>query len=341
VAASPVLPRRSRASEAVTAASILNLRREIDDIKVRMRAQWTALHSELQLLTPAGSEPPFLIPDDLLDFDSDSADDNDPDSLAPPVVGNPPSSLPPGPFEPPDDGSSGLNALGSSATSDLHGCYRDEYVGALFFESELGWCSVTAWGDYFGSPVLYYGTYPFPPSCMEPSRFFSSEDDVHAYLRGSYRSSLSIPTPSASPVPASSATRACPPVSGRNRPLRPILLSPKQLRRVMAARESIFKFGTFVPRNDREANASPKAPRWCAGRDLEWLRLTDTGTFESDWTLARMALEFPSYLKRVIGHLFYVYDFKFSGEHRVRLVFDGSRQSPSTYTDTYAPTARQ
>jgi hypothetical protein len=25
----------------------------------------------------------------------------------------------------------------------------------------------------------------------------------------------------------------------------------------------------------------------------------------------------------------------------VRLVFDGSRQSPSTYSETYAPTARQ
>jgi hypothetical protein len=35
-----------------------------------------------------------------------------------------------------------------------------------------------------------------------------------------------------------------------------------------------------------------------------------------------------------------VYDFKFSGEHRVRLVFDGSRQSASTYSETYAPTVR-
>jgi hypothetical protein len=54
-----------------------------------------------------------------------------------------------------------------------------------------------------------------------------------------------------------------------------------------------------------------------------------------------MAAEFPLYLRSDIGHLFYVYDFKFSGEHRVRLVFDGSRQSPSTYSETYAPTARQ
>jgi hypothetical protein len=56
----------------------------------------------------------------------------------------------------------------------------------------------------------------------------------------------------------------------------------------MAARETLFKFGTFVPRTDREANSSPEAPRWRAGRDLEWLRLNETGTFETDWTLARM-----------------------------------------------------
>ena len=38
--------------------------------------------------------------------------------------------------------------------------------------------------------------------------------------------------------------------------------------------------------------------------------------------------------------MFYVYDYKFSGEHRVRLVFDGSRQSSTTYGETYAPTVR-
>ncbi len=36
-----------------------------------------------------------------------------------------------------------------------------------------------------------------------------------------------------------------------------------------------------------------------------------------------------------------MYDFKYSGEHRVRLVFDGSRQGTSTYKETYTPTARQ
>ena len=138
-----------------------------------------------------------------------------------------------------------------------------------------------------------------------------------------------------------SASLLCPSVSGRGRPLRPMLLSPKQVRRVMAARETLFKFGTFVPRNDREANASPEAHRWKAGRDLEWLRLNEQGTFEIDWDLDRVRLEHPEYKKADIGHCFYVYDYKFSGEHRVRLVFDGSRQSPDTYTETYAPTARQ
>jgi hypothetical protein len=49
---------------------------------------------------------------------------------------------------------------------------------------------------------------------------------------------------------------------------------------------------------------------------------------------------YPDYKKSDVGFLFYVYDFKFSGEHRVRLVFDGSRQGESTYKETYAPTVR-
>jgi hypothetical protein len=109
---------------------------------------------------------------------------------------------------------------------------------------------------------------------------------------------------------------------------------------VLAATESIFKFGTFVPRNDRQADSSPEAPRWKAGRDLEWLRLGLQGTFDGDWTWDKVHASFPEYRRSDIGFLFYVYDFKFSGEHRVRLVFDGSRQSASTFTETYAPTVR-
>jgi hypothetical protein len=108
----------------------------------------------------------------------------------------------------------------------------------------------------------------------------------------------------------------------------------------LAAKESLFKFGTFVPKNDREAESSPEATRWKAGRDLEWVRLNKEGTFDGNWTWDKVQKDYPDYKKSDVGYLFYVYDFKFSGEHRVRLVFDGSRQSETTYKETYAPTVR-
>ena len=118
------------------------------------------------------------------------------------------------------------------------------------------------------------------------------------------------------------------------------LISKRILRRIMAAKESLVKFGTFVPRNDRQADESPEASRWKAGRDLEWFRLGKEGTFDGDWTWAKVRASYPDYKRSDVGFLFYVYDFKFSGEHRVRLVFDGSRQGESTYKETYAPTVR-
>ena len=108
----------------------------------------------------------------------------------------------------------------------------------------------------------------------------------------------------------------------------------------MAAKESLVKFGIFVPRNDRQADLSPEAARWKAGRDLEWFRLNVEGTFDGEWTWEKIRQAYPEYQRSEIGFLFYVYDFKFSGEHRVRLVFDGSRQGESTYKETYAPTVR-
>jgi hypothetical protein len=43
---------------------------------------------------------------------------------------------------------------------------------------------------------------------------------------------------------------------------------------------------------------------------------------------------------RTLDTFFYLRLQLFSGEHRVRLVFDGSRQSPSTYDEKYSPTVR-
>jgi hypothetical protein len=96
-----------------------------------------------------------------------------------------------------------------------------------------------------------------------------------------------------------------------------------------------MKYGIFVPRNDHEADNSPERLRWDSGRQLEWMRLRDQGTFERNWDWARFQKKFQKYKKCDIGHMFFVYDFKHSGEHSVRLVFDGSRQNPDTYTETY------
>jgi hypothetical protein len=123
-------------------------------------------------------------------------------------------------------------------------------------------------------------------------------------------------------------------------PSRKIFMTTKTIRRVLNFKENIMKYGVFVPRNDAEANASPEVLRWDSGRQLEWLRLQVQGTFERNWDWERVIKQFPHYNKADIGHVFFIYDFKFSGEHRVRLVFDGSKQNPETYTETYAPTAR-
>ncbi len=60
------------------------------------------------------------------------------------------------------------------------------------------------------------------------------------------------------------------------------ILSSKIIVKILKAQETLFKYGTFIPRNDREAEVSPEAPRWRSGRTLESLRLRKARTFESD-----------------------------------------------------------
>jgi hypothetical protein len=121
-------------------------------------------------------------------------------------------------------------------------------------------------------------------------------------------------------------------------PLRPI--STSKMRLMLKAKASIFKYGVHVPKNDREVDLSPERRIWKAARTLEWLRLLKAGAFEGQWTKASIAEHFPYVHPKDIGHVFFVYDYKHSGEAKARLVFDGSRQSPGTYDETFAPTAR-
>ena len=86
--------------------------------------------------------------------------------------------------------------------------------------------------------------------------------------------------------------------------LSPVFLTRRVFRRIMAAKESIFKYGTFVPKNDREAESSPEASRWKAGRTLEWLRLEQHGTFDGDWTWDKVCKAYPSYKKSDVGFFF-------------------------------------
>ena len=118
------------------------------------------------------------------------------------------------------------------------------------------------------------------------------------------------------------------------------VLTSKIICRILRAQETMFKYGTMIPRNDAEASRSPEAIRWLSGKQLEWLRLKQAKTFEVHWKWELVRQHYPTYTKSDIGHMFFIYDYKYSGEHRVRLVFDGSRQSPATFTETYAPTVR-
>jgi hypothetical protein len=234
--------------------------------------------------------------------------------------------------------------------------------GTLFHDEELGWCVINGWGVECGVTIVYYAPIP-----LSENEFISIPDDHHASLQevlswikdspvllqcSKYKSSRALRRSKRS------STKKCLwnqmlglqmrlPIVGtmvrrdKIRTLHPAwLLATRTIRRIFKMQESLFKYGTYVPRNDKEAAASPEAVRWHSGRQLEWIRLKTAKTFESHWTWAQIQVKYPDYKKEDIGTMFYVYDYKFSGEHRVRLVFNGARQSPSTYTETFAPTVR-
>ncbi len=78
-------------------------------------------------------------------------------------------------------------------------------------------------------------------------------------------------------------------------------LSTRVLRKILKAQETLFKYGTMIPRSDRETEMSPEAVRWKSSRQLEWLRLLAAKTFETDWTWERIRREYADYMKSEIG----------------------------------------
>jgi hypothetical protein len=227
--------------------------------------------------------------------------------------------------------------------------------GMVFYDDELGWCLVTNWGVDFGTNILFYA--PVSSSDLAVDEQHSALSEVLTWIKlspvaariSNYRSSRRLSGSSCKKAGIHrvlSVKRSVPEYGTMHVQKdtgfvsRVKALPTKILRRILKTQETLFKYGTLIPRSDKEAEASPEAIRWRSGRQLEWLRLLAAKTFETNWTWERIRKEYPEYTKSEIGHMFYVYDYKYSGEHRVRLVFDGSRQSPNTYSITYAPTVR-
>ena len=228
-------------------------------------------------------------------------------------------------------------------------------VGLVFMDEELGWCIITNWGVDYGTNIVYYTPVTSMGSASEEQN--ASLQEILALVRESpvqprvsnYRSSRRLAGASCKkaglvrsllfkPGRIMHGTMNARKVTGCASKVK--ILSNRVVRKILKAQETLFKYGTMIPRSDREAEASPEAVRWRSGRQLEWLRLLAAKTFETHWTWDLIKKVYPNYKRSEIGNMFYIYDYKYSGEHRVRLVFDGSRQSPNTYSVTYAPTVR-
>jgi hypothetical protein len=255
-----------------------------------------------------------------------------------------------------------LGTLQEIAQQDIDEMKNDErgacYLhGTVFLDDELGWCRISGWGVDCGLPIVYYS--PVGDSNSREDEHHASLTSVLSWIKGSPEPPQSTKYKSSRTLRRSTRINqkgmimrilACAPVHlncgsirklGGTRPTHEThLLVARTIRRIFKMQESLFKYGTFIPRNDKEASTYPEAVRWQSGRQLEWIRLHTAKTFESDSTWEKIRVKFPDYKKENIGTMFYIYDYKFSGEHRVRLVFNGAKQSPNTYTNTYAPTVR-
>ncbi len=231
--------------------------------------------------------------------------------------------------------------------------------GIIFYDGELAWCRITGWGVECGIVIVHYSSVMDPsheehhssladmltmmtqsshPPVIpdyQPSRVLRQSEELQKALF--YRSSgYTVLQRGAQSFGSSTVRQLGSKVGSYNGHV----ISTSIIKRILRAQETIFKYGTMIPRNDTEADRSPEAARWISGRSLEWIRLNHVATFDGQWTRKKVQQMYPTYLKSDIGHMFFIYDYKFSGEHRVRLVFDGSKQSAATYSVTYAPTVR-
>jgi hypothetical protein len=252
----------------------------------------------------------------------------------------------------------------SVSLQDIQNAGSDEWAawylqGIIFYDEELGWCRIIGWGVECGVIILHYTSVTdfsheehhsslaemlammtqSPKQLVipdyQPSRVLCRSEMLQKALF--YRSSGCTVLQRGDQSFGSSSIRRLGSKVGSYNGHR---IPNSTIKRILRAQETIFKYGTMIPRNDTEADRSPEAARWISGRSLEWIRLNNVAIFDGRWSWKKVQQMYPNYLKSDIGHMFFIYDYKFSGEHRVRLVFDGSKQSAATYSVTYAPTVR-
>ena len=177
--------------------------------------------------------------------------------------------------------------------------------GLVFHDDELGWCTITDWGVDHGTNIVFYA--PVGSIDIGADEEHASLAEVLTWIQASpahprlsdYKSSRALKKSNKSTDGKELMMRCLHmrkkrPQYGTMTALRNIgiktevkALSTKTIIRILKAQETMFKYGTFIPRNDREAEQSPEAQRWRSGRALEWLRLRMAKTFETDWTWER------------------------------------------------------
>ncbi len=151
--------------------------------------------------------------------------------------------------------------------------------GLVFHDEELGWCTVTNWGVDYGINVIFYA----PVECIDPgyeeqhaslAEFLTRITQTEVVHRWSnYRASRKLAGFSCINDGVMrmlvAAKRHCS-VTGTmlSRVASDLVPAVKSLsaRTVLKAQETLFKYGTLIPRSDREAELSPEAVRWRSGR---------------------------------------------------------------------------
>ncbi len=161
--------------------------------------------------------------------------------------------------------------------------------GIVFEDKEVGWCEVTGWAVDDGVRMIFYSPLAMAgPDFVGQHEHHVSLAEILSIMRGvtistrisDYKPSRGLQLPgdwgkqnqimrllSAKQKFPGYGTMQAQRVNELEGNVK--FFSSKVIIRILKAQESMFKYGTFIPKSDREAEQSPEAPRWRSGRTLE------------------------------------------------------------------------